>query len=426
MRLFGPWPSGVAVPVVWPALMATVLLAWTQALMWMPYGLRGLRVIVALLWLVTIDIVVWLALYFEGREPLVLAILAPQLPLAYLAARFAVARARRGDVPDWRGPLARLGRLVTPERRRDRFDSPTQAQAWLEWRQHGPSLPVLVGILLPFELALLFAAGDAPALVFVILLGVLLTPPFMAVFAAATVRKANPGASDGYGVTPFMATRPLTSAALIAAKLKMALWSTLAAWLLVLVAVPVALKLSATGPMVIDWARKVTEAVGTARAVVLALLAFAVLLSSTWKQLVGSLYIGLSGRDWAVKSSVFLFLSFLAVMGPLAVWTVEHGAVLFWLLEALPWILAALVGLKLCAAGWVATRLYDARLVSDRTLVVGAACWLVVVLALHGLLVWVVATPFIPSYLLLLVAILATPLARVSAAPLALAWNRHR
>jgi hypothetical protein len=426
VRLFGLWPSGVAVPVVWPALMAAVLLVWTQALMWMPYGLTGLRVIVALLWLVTIDTVVLLALYFEAREPVMLAILAPQLPLAYLAARFAVARARRGDVPDWRGPTARLGRLASPGLRRERFDSPTQAQAWFEWRQHGRSLPVLVGILLPFELALLFAAGDAPALVFVILLGVLLTPPFMAVFAAATVRKANPGGRDGYGVTPFMATRPLTSAALIAAKLKMAMWSTLAAWLLVLVAVPVALKLTATGPMVIDGAHRFNEAVGTPRAVVLALLASSALLSSTWKQLVQSLYIGLSGRDWAVKSSVFLGLSFLTVIGPLAVWTIEHGAVLAVLLDALPWILAVLAGLKLCAAAWVATRLYDARLLSDRTLVAGAACWLVVVLALHGLLVWLVATPFIPSYLLLLVAILATPLARVSAAPLALAWNRHR
>ena len=34
-----------------------------------------------------------------------LAILAPHVPLAYLVARFAVARARRGDVPDWRGGL---------------------------------------------------------------------------------------------------------------------------------------------------------------------------------------------------------------------------------------------------------------------------------------------------------------------------------
>jgi hypothetical protein len=419
MRLFGPWPAGVAVPVVWPALMAAVLLAWTQALMWMPYGLTGLRVIVALLWLVTIDTVVWLALYFKAREPVILAILAPQLPLAYLAARFAVARARRGDVPDWRGLLARLGRLASPGLRRERLDSPTQAQAWFEWRQ-------LVGILLPFELALLFAAGDALALVLVILLGVLLTPPFMAVFAAATVRKANPGGGDSYGVTPFMATRPMTSAALIAAKLKMAMWSTLAAWLLVLVAVPVALKLTATGPLVIDWARRVIEAVGTPRAVVLTLLASSALVSSTWKQLVQSLYIGLSGRDWAVKSTVFLSLSFLTVIGPLAVWIIEHGAVLAALLEALPWILAVLAGLKLCAAAWVVTRLYDARLLSDRTLVAGAACWLVLVLALHGLLVWLVATPFIPSYLLLLVAILATPLARVSAAPLALAWNRHR
>jgi len=48
------------------------------------------------------------------------------------------------------------------------------------------------------------------------------------------------------------------------------------------------------------------------------------------------------------------------------------------------------------------------------------------VLALYGLLVWLVSTPFFPRYLLALVAILAIPLARLSAAPLALAWNRHR
>ena len=425
-RLFALWPSGVAIPVVWPALLAAVLLAWTQALTWMPYGLPGLRVLVAVLWLCTVDTIVLLALHFKAREPVMLAILAPQVPLAYLAARFAVARARRGDVPDWRGLFVRLGQLADPGRRRKRFDSPAQAQAWFEWRRHGRSLPALVGILLPFELALLFAAGDAPVLVFVILLGALLTPPLMAVFAAATVRKANPGGTDGYGVTPFMATRPLTSAALIAAKLKVAFWSTLAAWLLVLVAIPVALVLTATGPMVIDRARRVIEAVGTPRAVVFALLASSALLSSTWKQLVQSLYVGLSGRDWAVKASVFLGLSFLAVIAPLALWISEHGAVLAVLWDASPWILAVLAGLKLSAAAWVAARLHDARLLSDRTLVVGAACWLVVVLALRGLLVWLVDTPYIPSYLLLLVAILATPLARVSAAPLALAWNRHR
>jgi hypothetical protein len=78
------------------------------------------------------------------------------------------------------------------------------------------------------------------------------------------------------------------------------------------------------------------------------------------------------------------------------------------------------------AAAWIAVRLYHSRLLSDRALVTGAGCWCVAVLALYGLLVWLVSTPFIPHYLLALVAILAIPLARLSAAPLALAWNRHR
>jgi hypothetical protein len=47
----------------------------------------------------------------------------------------------------------------------------------------------VVGLLLPFELALLFVL---PELVMYILLGVLLTPPFMATFTAATVNESNP------------------------------------------------------------------------------------------------------------------------------------------------------------------------------------------------------------------------------------------
>src|SRR6266550_4946487 len=97
-RLLAVWPSGVDVRVVWPALGAAALLAWTQALTWMPYGLRGLRVIVAVLWLGVMDSIVLLAVQYHAREPVMLAILTPQVPLAYLAARFAVARPRRGAV----------------------------------------------------------------------------------------------------------------------------------------------------------------------------------------------------------------------------------------------------------------------------------------------------------------------------------------
>src|SRR2546427_13250775 len=99
-RFLAVLPSGVHVPVIWPALLAASLLAWTQALTWMSYPLRGLRVIVTVLWLAVIDAIVMVAIELRASEPVMLALVAPHIPLAFLAARSAVARARRGDVPD--------------------------------------------------------------------------------------------------------------------------------------------------------------------------------------------------------------------------------------------------------------------------------------------------------------------------------------
>jgi hypothetical protein len=283
-----------------------------------------------------------------------------------------------------------------------------------------------VGILLPFELSLLFLFNDTPVLVFETLLAALLTPPFMAIFVAATVSKPNPNGSDSYGVRPFTATRPLTSVSLVTAKLKASIWSTLATWLLVIVAISVALRLSGTSPLVIEWMRNVIEAVGTPRAIAIALLGFSALVASTWKQLVQSLYIGLSGRAWLVKGSVFLALSLLTLFVVLAQWIISQGRLIVTFWNAVPWIAAVLVCVKISAAVWVAVRLCESRLLSDRMLILGAVCWSVAVFALYGLLVWLASTMLIPSYFLALVAILATPLARLSAAPLAHSWNRHR
>jgi hypothetical protein len=424
MRFLAVWPSGIEVPIFWPALLAASLLAWAQALTWMPYGLPGLRVIVTVLWLMVIEAIIMVALELRAGEPVMLAILAPHVPLAYLAARVAVARARRGDVPDWRGMFA--GRGGVASHRREHFPSPARAQAWFEWRQHGRSLPAMVGIVVPLELGLLFLFSEAPVIVFEVLLLVLLTPPFMAAFVAATVSRPNPHVRDSYGVTALMATRPMTNAALIGAKLRATMRSTLAAWLLVAIAVPVAVRLSGTAPVVMGWIDDGIEVLGTPRAIVAALLGFAALLASTWKQLVQSLFIGLTGRAWAIKASVFLMLSLLAVIGPLANWIHDDKRRQGALWTALPWILAVLVALKFSAAVWIAVRLDRSRLLSDRLLVGGAASWCVAVLALHGLLVWLLPSVLFPHHILALVAILGIPLARLSAAPLALAWNRHR
>jgi hypothetical protein len=422
------WPWGIDVPFVWPAVLGAVFLAWTQVLTWMPYGLPGLRVIVTVLWLVALDAIVILAVHYQASEPLIVALLAPQLLLAYPAACVAVARARRGEVPDWRGRFACRERTADRlPRPRDHLSSPARAQLWFEWRRHGRSLPALVGILLPFELGLLFIPGnDTPAFVFVILAGVLLTPPLMAGFVAATVSRPTPHGRDASGVPPFMATRPLTSAALIAAKLKMAIWSTLATWLLVFVAIVLSLALSSAWPVVIERVGRFGEAVGTPRTIVVALLGFCWLLTSTWKQLVRSLYIGLTGREWIIKTSGFLALVLLLIALPTVEWISETKEAQAALWDVWPWILAGLVCVKMSVAVWVARALCDGRLLGDRTLVAGAACWMIAVLALYGVLVWWVSTPFIPRYVLAMIAILAVPLARLSAAPLALDWNRHR
>jgi hypothetical protein len=424
-RMLAVWPSGVRVPLVWPALAAVALLAWMQALMWMPYGLPGLRVVVAVLWLGTMDSIVLLAIHFDAPESVMLGILAPQIPLAYVTARIAVARARRGEVPDWRGGLAwPRTTLEALTGGKEDLATPERAQAWFEWRRSGWSLPALVGILLPFEVTLLLVRGGTPILALLVVLG--LTPPVMAGFAAATVRKSNPGGGDAYGLTPFTAARPATSAALVAAKLRATIASTLAAWLLVFAAIAVALTASGGWPVVVDRAGQLAGQVGAPRAIGFPLLLIAGLVAATWKQLVQGMYVGLSGRAWAVKASVLLALAVLCLIGPAAQWVHDDRGVQATLWTAIPWILAVLAGLKLAAAAWVAVRLRGSRLLSDRVLVTGAACWCVAVLGLWGLLAWLFAAPFTPRYLLGLVAIVAVPLARLSAAPLALAHNRHR
>ena len=429
VALVALWPSGVPAPLVWPALFAAAFVAWLQVFAWMPYGLPGLRMIVAVLWLTTIDAVAWLAMENKVRDSVMVAIMAPQIPLAYLAAWYAVGRARRGDTPDWRGVFARLARIadVLP-RRHGGFPSAARAQAWFEWHQHGRSLPFWVAIVVPFEVLFLFAVRREPVVLTLIgLAGMLLTAPFLAAFVALTVGRANPDASNAYGLTPFLATRPLSTGALVVAKFRMALASTLTAWLLVLAGILLGLAVSGSWPVVIERARGLAVFFGPPRAVVIALLCLLALLAATWKQLAQGLCIGLTGREGLIKASVLVRLSLLILIGLIISVLSESPGARIALWNSVRWIPAALVFFKMCAAAWIATRLARGRLIGDGQLVTTTAAWLALVLALYGVLAWLVdTTDMIPHDFLVLVAILAVPLARPAAVPLALTWNRHR
>jgi hypothetical protein len=338
-----------------------------------------------------------------------------------------VGRARHGAVSKWGGSFARFQRLARRRTAaRPPFASAARAQAWYEWRQHGWSLPAWVAIALPFELGLLFIDRGTPAFVWITLAAVTITPPIMAAFVATTVRSAGRRASDAPGVTPFMATRPLASAAMVAAKLRVAMWSTAAAWLVVIVAVPPALGLSDAWPVVLDRVHALRNIIGMPRTVALALLALWLLVTATWKRLVLSLYVGLSGRAWLIRTHVGVTLAVLVAIVPAVQWLSADTRLLWAMWDTVLWLPAVLAGLKMAAAAWIGVQLHRRALVSERTLIVGAASWLAAVLALYAALVWIAYSPHVPRYLLLVAAVLAIPLARLSAAPLALAWNRHR
>ena len=419
VRVVGPWPDVVNAPVVWPGLLAPSLLAWMQALTWMPYPLRGMRIAVAVIWMTVLDGVMLAALEMRAPEGVMLLLLAPQIPLAYLVARYAVRRARSGDVPHWGAGESSRGLTSA----RPPFASAERAQLWFEWNQFGRSLPLMVAIVVPLELCLLMFS-ETPMIVWEALVLTLVTPPFMAIFVAATVSKSS--ASDTYGLTPFMATRPVGNAELIAAKMRAALLSTLAAWAIVLIAIPVAMWLTGTTYVARDAASRLSGAIGTPRAIVAVLIVLALLISSTWKQLVQGLYIGMSGREWAVKGSMFAALALLVILFPIADAMVRNRVAISILLDSLPAIFMTLIVIKLCASVWITRRIAARGILSARAILKAAAGWDVIVFAFFGLLAWILPSIIFPRYVLLLVAILAIPFVRLAAAPLAVSVSRHR
>ena len=422
VRALARWPWQMEMPVVWPGFLGAVILAWMQVFTWLPYGLRGLRVVAAVIVLISLDAVVLMAIELQWSEGAMVAFLAPQLPLAYACAHAAITRARRGDVPDWS-----MSRARTSARRLAPFRSMAAAQLWFEWRRHGRALPVLVAITVPYELSVLFISGyGSKTFVLKVLIAVLLTPILMAAFAAATVSKANPFARDVYGVSPFNATRPMASAAMIAAKLKMAAWSTLAAWAILAIFTTVGFTWSGADSVLIEWATSFVDRIGPVRAIAALLLVIGALINLTWTMLVQGLYIGLTGRQWIVRTTGLLALAFVIALGPVIEWWLDHPRAQRLLWDGALLVPAILVALKMALAIWVATRLVRARVVSDRVLLTGASLWMLAVFLLHAALVWWVDMPFVPPHLLAMIAILAVPLVRISAAPLALDWNRHR
>src|SRR5262249_30585119 len=156
----------------------------------------------------------------------------------------------------------------------------------------------------------------------------------------------------------------------------------------VLIAIPLALTLSGNWPVVANAIRSWLAVESPLRVAVITVLIGCGMIAFTWKQLVQNLYVGLTGREWVVKSSVFAGLAFLVVLGPTGKWVYDHEQYRAGLRDLLPWLAGFAVCLKASAVVWIVRRLRRRCLVSDRTLVTIGAVWLGLFVGLFGLLQW--------------------------------------
>jgi hypothetical protein len=134
----------------------------------------------------------------------------------------------------------------------------------------------------------------------------------------------------------------------------------------------------------------------------------------------------MSGRDWAVKGIAFATLA-LVTFGFLALgWILDSRYRIAVAWNAIPWLMAAFVALKLLLAMRVMQRGAARGLFTRKQLILGAIAWDVCVLAVYGVLAVILPAILVRRSFLLLVAMLVVPLVRLAAAPLAVAGNRHR
>jgi hypothetical protein len=256
--------------------------------------------------------------------------------------------------------------------------------------------------------------------------GLLVVPPLMAGMAGVEL-----GGTRFIGQRPmarachpFIALRPLTDGELVLAKLWMAARATLAGWALVIVAV--ALVLTAGGKWRVLAAAPVLQPYGGWTIAGGVAVGLAGLILYTWLALVSNLWVGLTGRAW-FQTTVGLVLGFGWVPVVLAaVWLGRHPAALAAVVDALPYVAAAAVAVKLGLAVWLGRAVARRGLVRPRDVLFVAIAWAVVAAGHVAVLSRIVPANRVPLYAVALAVAMALPLNRFAAMPLALAWNRHR
>jgi hypothetical protein len=437
-------PQGIELPLVWPALMLAVVLAWLQAISWTPFPLPWLRAVVLIPLISPLIAFVPLAETFDLSAAIRDGLLVALLLAAYGVAVVGVARARRGDGPYWTWPgwSARL-RWTSRARVRPAFGSDLRAQVWFEWRRVGLGFPVMIFAcsllwipLIPTTAGFIDKAHAAgltmrpPFLLrelgslWLVISDVLVFAPFLASVCSLEMGRL-PGRERNLALSSFLATRPVSAWTFVRAKFEAAALSTLAGWGVATAGILLWIALGGhAAEMAESFAALRQRHPGNAFWIGLVLLVGGSVVL-TWLQMVQGLWIGLIGRSWRTTITTIMIAVILGLLCLIS-WLVnspQHWQRFF---DLLPWLGGALLALKFFLVFRISRILVRGGVVAANIVHGALAVWGLCAAGLIGLLYWLLPSERVSVFELVLGIGLALPLTRLLLAPLALAWNRHR
>jgi hypothetical protein len=432
------WPGGLDVPLFWPAALGAASTAWLQAIGWSPFPSPFVRV-PALAIAITPLILLggWAGLFLESSVvPAVIVIAClVWIVAAYFVAVRGLSLTRSGSEGEWLEALflrawaglrssRRSGEIERPP-----FRSASAAQLWYELRRNGRVLGTMYSfIALPMLLIILMANTGKEARsgvtfgtihISTAMLGLMFLVSMFLLLSG--MYGLAMGKFDVWGkeqMSPFFAVRPVSTARFAYLKMKSAIYSSLATWMILLV-------------MFLVWAITEASPLNPNESVVLATLrqlqfrdaAVFVsiacgLLVISCRSLVVGMWPGLLGNKWIANATGFVIVGVIILVSTVYL----HQEYLPQLLRCVPWLIGGLLIAKFAATAWCLAELNRRQLVTARSKWIGLGIWAAACLVLAA----VVSCFEHLTPMLIAAIVLAVPLTRIVFAPLALHWNRHR
>ena len=426
--------SGLEIPLGLAALALVVIISWFQAIAWFPLNARPIRALFATFATVAFgSLPIWLLVRGGQEAQLQIgAVLVAYLAAAYLLAFAALRSQRRGET--WQLWYSSEGVSRNPARAERvlsyrPFRSAGVAQFWYEWNCHGRSVLTF----LAFEMFMIWgvvlqARRPITASLVPLVFGLLLFAPIAVIGSVGPmIGRLRPFWVDQRGFNTFMVVRPIASADLVAAKLRLALFIVVSSWVFALIGTSaVALLSRSLSGAITVWHRFEAYYPG-GRAPAICVLACVLVPSLMFRMVTDAIPFALSGRKWLADGACIGYLALLVSLASAGVGVAQHPDYLPRIMAMAPWFIGFVAVLKAGGAA-VAFRIALRRnLIEWRGILRMIATWAAFTVAIIAL-VLLLAPPasLISKPSLFVGAASFVPLVRFPLSAIAMEWNRHR